>query len=38
MKFVINGDYFAKPITGVQRYAMEITKQLDLLLKDVESL
>lgn len=36
MKFVINGDFFAKPVTGVQRYAMEITKQLDLLLKDVE--
>lgn len=36
MKFVINGDFVNKSITGVQRYAYEITKHLDSLLNGMD--
>lgn len=36
MKFVINGDFVDKSITGVQRYAYEITKHIDSLLEEAD--
>lgn len=33
MKYVIDGIFLTKPITGIQRYAREITKELDKIVK-----
>ena len=34
MKYVINGNFLYGPVLGVQRYAREITRKLDELIKD----
>lgn len=36
MKFIINGNFLTEPIMGVQRYAFEIVKELDHLIKGMD--
>ena len=38
MKIYINGRFLTQRITGVQRYALEMTKALDHLISDDKSL
>ena len=31
--FIVNGRFMSQPVTGVQRYALEITRELDIVLR-----